>query len=452
MLFSSIEFIFVFLPVFLILYFFVPVGKKNLVLLIFSLVFYAWGEPRFLPLMLFTIAIDWLFGLLIQKNRKKARLFMVSAVISNLIILCTFKYLSPTLNFIGIPLAQITLPVGISFYTFQCLSYVIDVYRGDSAQKNPIDFGTYITMFPQLIAGPIVRYRDISSQLTSRKADVTSASSGILRFTVGLWKKLIFANGAGAMWNYLYSLSPLRLSFIGAWAGIIFFALQIYFDFSGYSDMAIGLGNLLGFTFPENFNYPYTAQSIRDFWHRWHISLSTWFKEYLYIPLGGNRKGLLRTVINMLIVWLLTGIWHGAGINFLMWGLYYFILLTCEKLVWGRFLAKLPLFIKRAYSFFLILIGWVFFAIPSAGDIFAYLSRMFSLSPPSDIELYHITRNIPFAAIMLLATTPYPKLAFEQLSANGKRFGFALSSVFVFIVCVANLIGSSYNPFLYFRF
>ncbi|MBQ7293531.1 MAG: MBOAT family protein [Clostridia bacterium] len=454
MLFSSIEFIFVFLPTFLILYFLTPKKSKNAVLLIFSLIFYAWGEPRFLPLMVFTVTLDWAFGILIEKKRERAKLFLAIAVISNLGILGIFKYLSPTLNFLGLRGVTLALPIGISFYTFQCLSYVIDVYRGEPAQKSPVAFGTYITMFPQLIAGPIVKYSDISSELTERHVDSASAAQGILRFTSGLWKKLIFANGAGAMWSYFSSLQGSQLSTLGAWAGIIFFAFQIYFDFSGYSDMAIGLGGLLGFTFPENFNYPYTADSIRSFWHRWHISLSSWFREYLYIPLGGNRKGLPRTLFNMLAVWLLTGIWHGAGFNFLMWGGYYFILLACEKLFMDRLLKRLPSPLRHVYALFLILVGWVFFALPSVGDVFSYFGRMFSLSPSSGTELYQIIRNIPFLTVMLLAATPYPKMAAERITRRrgGLKFALSLSSLFAFIICVANLIGSSYNPFLYFRF
>lgn len=454
MLFSSIEFIFVFLPVFLTFYFFTPNKQRNSVLLVFSLIFYAWGEPRFLALMAFTVVLDWLLGILIERKPKKAKPFLALAVGSNLLILGVFKYLSPTLNFFGVSFVSLALPVGISFYTFQCLSYVIDVYRGETAQKSLVAFGTYITMFPQLIAGPIVRYCDISSELTCRKSDTVGITQGILRFTAGLFKKLIFANGAGALWTYFSALPSDRLSTLGAWFGIIFFSLQIYFDFSGYSDMAIGLGRILGFSFPENFNYPYTAKSIRDFWHRWHISLSAWFREYLYIPLGGNRKGEVRTLFNMLAVWLFTGLWHGAGFNFLMWGGYYFILLACERLFAKKIPKRIPSLIKHAYSLFLILIGWVFFALPSVGEIAAYLGKMFSFSAPYGNELYHVIRNIPFLAVMLLASTPYPKSAFYKLTKGRKGLSFAVSvsSIFAFTVCVANLVGSSYNPFLYFRF
>lgn len=454
MLFSSIEFIFVFLPLAIIFYFITPKKGRNLTLLIFSLIFYGWGEPVYLFLMLATIAADYFFGLLIEKNRKRAKLWLTSAVISNLAILAFFKYLSPTLDFFGISFIRLALPVGISFYTFQSLSYVIDVYRGQAAQKDPIDFGTYITMFPQLVAGPIVKYGDVAEQLNSRTHTVQKASRGILRFVSGLAKKLLLANSAGEMWSYFNGLPRDELSTLGAWLGIIFFAFQIYFDFSGYSDMAIGLGLFFGFDFPENFNYPYIAVSIKDFWRRWHISLSTWFKEYVYIPLGGNRRGEARTLLNMLAVWAFTGIWHGASLNFLVWGLYYFLLLAAEKLVLGKILKKLSATIARFYSLFFILIGWVFFASDGLGDSISYLSRMFTLTPTGGFEIYHLVRNIPFILLLALGSTPIPRQAYDILTERkeARKFAFSLGSMLIFVLCVANLVSSSYNPFLYFRF
>ena len=454
MLFSSIEFIFVFLPASLAFYFITPRKQKNLTLFIFSLIFYGWGEPRFLFLMLATITADFLFGILIDKKRSQAKLWLTLAVVSNLAVLAFFKYLSPTLNFLNIPFIDLALPVGISFYTFQSLSYVVDVYRGEAAQKSPVAFGTYITMFPQLVAGPIVKYGDISSQLNIRTVNAEKFEKGIRRFVLGLAKKIIFANSAGEMWSYFSELPRSQLSTLGAWLGILFYAFQIYFDFSGYSDMAIGMGHFFGFEFSENFNYPYTAKSIKDFWRRWHISLSTWFKEYLYIPLGGNRKGTRRTVLNMLIVWACTGIWHGAGLNFLVWGLYYFLLLTCEKLFWGKLLDKAPALIRHTYSLILILIGWVFFSARNLSDSFSYLSRMFSFSAPSTLEIYHFVRNIPFLLLLALGSTQLPKKAYEVITSGSslRKFAISLGGLSVFILCVAELVSSSYNPFLYFRF
>ena len=454
MLFSSIEFIFVFLPLSLIFYFLTPRKYRNLTLFAVSLVFYGWGEPIYLFLMLFTITSDYLLGLLIEKKPKSAKLWLFVTVISNLSILAFFKYLSPTLDFLGIPFISLALPVGISFYTFQALSYVIDVYRGERAQKNLIDFGTYITMFPQLVAGPIVKYGDVANQLNHRTHSANKSARGILRFVTGLAKKLLLANSAGEMWDYFNNLQRGELSTLGAWLGIIFFAFQIYFDFSGYSDMAIGLGLFFGFEFPENFNYPYTATSIKDFWRRWHISLSSWFREYVYIPLGGNRKGEARVLLNMLAVWVFTGIWHGASLNFPAWGLYYFLLLAAERLFLGNILKKLPAPITRLYSLFFILIGWVFFASNSLTDAFSYLLRMFTLTPARQFELYHLTRNIPFILLLTLGSTPLPKQAYEILTKRKERrkFAFSLSGLIVFFLCVANLVSSSYNPFLYFRF
>ena len=454
MLFSSIEFIFFFLPLSLLFYFLTPQKWRLSVLLIFSLVFYAWGEPRYLLLMLATIAVDYLLGLLIQSDRRRARLWLLVAVISNLCSLALFKYLSPTLNFFGARFISLPLPVGISFYTFQSLSYVIDVYRGEKAQKNPIAFGTYITMFPQLVAGPIVRYSDIAPKLVNNRTDLQKSARGIIRFVCGLSKKLLLANSAGEMWSYFSSLPRGTLSTLGAWLGIIFFAFQIYFDFSGYSDMAIGLGLLFGFDFPENFNYPYVATSVRDFWHRWHMSLTVWFRDYVYIPLGGNRKGEARTFLNMLIVWSLTGIWHGAAINFLVWGLYFFILLACERLFLGRLLGKLPKALSHLYALCAILVGWVFFANDSLVAALSYLGRMFSLTSPTGSDIYHLVRNLPFLILLALASTPIPFEAYKIITKKGEpsRSFLSLGSILVFILCVANLVGASYNPFLYFRF
>ncbi len=452
MLFSSALFIFVFLPASLILYYLSPARIKNLTLLLLSLCFYGFGEPVYILVMLVTIFLDFIFGIAIEKYGSIKKHLLIISVSLNLLSLGVFKYLPPISNTFGFGI-NIALPVGISFYTFQALSYVVDVYRGTKAQKDPIGFGLYITMFPQLIAGPIVKYCDIEPYLKSRSVNIEDVYRGITRFITGLSKKLLLANGAGAMWEYFSSLSGDELRTLGAWLGIIFYAFQIYFDFSGYSDMAIGLGAFFGFKFPENFNYPYTATSIKDFWRRWHISLTDWFREYVYVPLGGNRRGTFRTYFNMLVVWALTGIWHGAGASFLLWGLYYFLLLSLEKLFLGNFIKMLPLSLSRVYTFILVLIGWVFFALPDFKTITEYLRSMFTLSAPTGNEIYHFVRNIPFLIILTLGATNLPRLAYERLTVkkNMELFFFGTSTL-LFFLCIANLMGASYNPFLYFRF
>ncbi len=451
MLFSSLEFLGFFLPAFLLVYFLCPKRQKNVVLFLFSLLFYAWGEPVYVFLMLFTIAADFFLGLLVAKKHSKATL--AAAVILNLALLGFFKYYDLLASAAGLPTLNIPLPVGISFYTFQALSYVVDVYRGSRAQKNFVSFGTYITMFPQLIAGPIVRYDDIESELFERSVSSERAMHGILRFVCGLSKKVLLANPAGEIWNY-FSNMPGR-SVLGSWLGLVCFSLQIYFDFSGYSDMAIGLGEILGFRFPENFHYPYCARSIRDFWHRWHISLSTWFREYVYIPLGGNRRRTPRVLFNMLAVWSLTGLWHGASVNFLLWGVYYFVLLAAEKLFLGKWLQKLPRAFGHFYALFFILLGWLLFAMSETASLFSYFSSLFGLAGEPlyrQIDLYELTRNLPLLAIMAVACTPlFANFATKKESLLLKMAQATLSAL-GFWLSVSHLASSSYNPFLYFRF
>ena len=456
MLFSSIEFIFFFLPLSLILYFAVPLRFRNVALLVVSLVFYGWGEPIYVLLMIATVIADYVFGLLVARRRSRA--WLAVAVICNLASLGFFKYYDFFAELVGLPLLGLSLPVGISFYTFQALSYVVDVYRGESPQKNAVAFGTYITMFPQLVAGPIVRYSDIKNELAARTSTAERAASGILRFVTGLGKKVLLANPAGEVFEHFSAMTGHGLGTLGAWVGILFYALQIYFDFSAYSDMAIGLGQILGFTVPENFNYPYCADSIRDFWRRWHISLSTWFREYVYIPLGGNRHGLPRTLLNMLIVWSLTGFWHGAGWNFLAWGLYYFLLLAAERLFLGRLLERLPRPLRHVYALFFILIGWVFFAHTDLSEALMYLGTMFGIYGPAAAvgEVYDLTRNALPLAIMLLGCTPLPRRLFglylENSSPLPRRIAVTLGTLMVLVLSTAYLADSSYNPFLYFRF
>ena len=455
MLFSSVEFIFFFLPLSLTVYFTVPHRVRNLVLLICSLLFYGWGEPRYLLLMAVTVTANYLFGLLVAQKRTPIRLGIATAF--NLFVLGFFKYYDLFASAVGLPLWGGGLPVGISFYTFQALSYVIDVYRGQPAVGSPVAFGTYITMFPQLVAGPIVRYSQIREELFFRRFSSPRAAYGALRFIAGLSKKVLLANPAGEVYGHFAALSGNGLSVLGAWTGAVFYAFQIYFDFSAYSDMAVGLGHILGFSFPENFNYPYCATSIKDFWSRWHISLSSWFREYVYIPLGGNRKGLGRTLFNMLTVWSLTGLWHGASWNFLLWGLYYFLLLTMERLFLNRLLQKLPVLLRRVYALALITVGWVLFANTDLSLTLSYLAAMLgNASPIGAGDVYEITRNAVPLCIMTVACTPWLKnrLArlWEKNSPRPARVALLVGAPLLLILCTAYLADASYNPFLYFRF
>ena len=411
MIFSSIFFLFVFLPVTLILYFLVPWKLKNTVLLIVSLIFYAWGEPVYVFLMLFSILFNYISGIEIHKyreenNEKFLRFSFWFTVVVNLAILGFFKYYGFLLDNINailpvdIPYRELALPVGISFYTFQTLSYIIDVYKGEvPVQKNFINFGTYVTMFPQLIAGPIVRYADIDAQLVKRNLSLYKFGQGVAWFLRGLGKKVLLANNIGMTFDAIVAIAPGDRSMLTAWIGCLAYAMQIYFDFSGYSDMAVGLGKMLGFEFVRNFNYPYISKSITDFWRRWHISLSTWFREYVYIPLGGNRVSKLKHVRNILVVWMLTGFWHGAAWNFMMWGLYYGLLLLLEKYVLAPKLQKLPDIVQQIYSFVLVLIGWVLFFSASLPDALVYLGNMFGIGGHGIIDstgLYYLAGNLLF--------------------------------------------------------
>ena len=466
MVFSSLEFLFLYLPVVLIIYFAVPLKIRNLVLLAVSLLFYGWGEPLYVFLMAGTIVIDYAAGYILEKNRQKGKLVVAVTVIINLLILGFFKYydffienlrLIPGLSSLE-PLG-LTLPIGISFYTFQALSYVIDVYRGDArVQKSLASFGAYVTLFPQLIAGPIVRYKDVDDQLREREHNVTLFASGLRTLIAGLSKKVLLANTAGAMWDYFSAIPQDERTVFGAWLGIIFYSFQLYFDFSGYSDMAIGLGKMLGFTFLENFNYPYISRSITDFWRRWHISLSSWFREYLYIPLGGNRNGALATYRNLLVVWLCTGFWHGASWNYILWGLYYFVLLSLEKAFMGKVLSRVPRAIGHIYSLFFIIIGWLLFVSEDIGAGFIYLGNMFGNGAGAGLYggefLYQLLRNLPFIIILVLASTPMPKKIFWRLYEKSSSFRWIGSAVAaaLAVVCIAFLVDSTYNPFLYFRF
>lgn len=466
MVFSSTIFLCVYLPLVLLGYYICPKKGRNLFLLIVSLVFYAWGEPKYVFLMIFSILVNYIFGRLMDKhreNKKRLKLMLVLSVVIDIGLLSVFKYtdfIITNVNAIfgsSFDLLNIALPIGISFYTFQAMSYTIDVYRNDvRVQKNLIDFGMYITMFPQLIAGPIVRYADVQDQLADRSVTTADFSEGVMRFVVGLGKKVLLANQMGAVWSDIYALGG-DVSALMAWTGAIAYTFQIYFDFSGYSDMAIGLGRMFGFKFPENFRYPYQSVSITDFWRRWHITLSTWFKEYLYIPLGGNRRGLARQALNLLIVWSLTGFWHGAGWNFVMWGLYYFVILFIEKLFLLKALDKLPKFFRHVYALLLIIIGWVIFASDDVSVLLPYLGSMFGANGAiGGMDVYTLLTKAVLLIICCIASTELPKKLFlSAAGAMNEKAAFTLKSVLMIALLALSmilLIGDSYNPFLYFRF
>ncbi len=466
MVFSSTIFLCVYLPLVLLGYYICPKKGRNLFLLIVSLVFYAWGEPKYVFLMIFSILVNYVFGLLMDKhraNKKRLKLMLVLSVVIDLGLLSVFKYtdfIITNINAIfntGFDLLNIALPIGISFYTFQAMSYTIDVYRDDvRVQRNLIDFGMYITMFPQLIAGPIVRYADVQDQLAERSVTTADFSEGVMRFVVGLGKKVLLANQMGAVWTDIYALGG-DVSALMAWTGAVAFTFQIYFDFSGYSDMAIGLGRMFGFKFPENFRYPYESVSITDFWRRWHITLSTWFKEYLYIPLGGNRRGLARQALNLLIVWSLTGFWHGAGWNFVMWGLYYFVILFVEKLFLLKALDKLPKFFRHVYALLLIIIGWVIFASDDVSVLLPYLGSLFGANGAvGGMDVYTLVTKAVLIVICCVASTELPKRLFGTMTGKmNEKAAFTVKSVLTIVLLALSmifLIGDSYNPFLYFRF
>ena len=446
---------------------------RNLVLLFTSLIFYGWGEPRYIYVMIVTIIIDYIGGFLIDKyhgDRKKAKTVLVVTIIINLAILGFFKYynfiaanlrLIPGMEFI--PNMDIVLPIGISFYTFQALSYVIDIYRKTaSVQKNIVSFGTYITLFPQLIAGPIIRYFDVDKMFRERSETVMLFASGIRTFIAGLAKKVLLANTAWQLWESFKALPDEYRTVVGSWMGMFFFGFHIYFDFSGYSDMAIGLGKMFGFKFLENFNYPYISKSITEFWRRWHISLSTWFREYVYFPLGGSRRSSFITFRNLLIVWLLTGFWHGASWNFILWGLYYFILLVIEKAFLLKLLNKIPAVFRHIYTLLFVLFGWLLFTAENLEIGMQYLQNMFGFALKtqetsgfiSSLDIYDIIRNLVFVAIMVIAATPYPKRLFYRYYQKSQTLKLAayIAGIAIFILCTAYLVDTSFNPFLYFRF
>ncbi len=463
MIFSSLFFVFVFLPVVLAAYYLVPRKYKNLCLFLFSLVFYAWGEPVSVFLMLFTTLFDYIAGIMIEKyrnNKRKARIILIVSICVNLGLLGYFKYsglLLNTFNFLtgfSVSVPQVVLPIGISFYTFESLSYTIDVYRGEAPiQSNIIDFGTYISFFPHLVAGPIVKYEFLADQLHNRQETLDKFTAGSTRFLVGMFKKVLIANTLAQLADKVqYMGNPSTLS---AWLGALAFTFQIYFDFSGYSDMAIGLGNMFGFTLPENFNYPYISRNVSEFWRRWHITLGSWFREYVYIPLGGNRCSVLKNVRNLAIVWVLTGIWHGASWNFALWGAYYGILIISEKLFLQKLLDKIPKFFQWLYSFVIVVVGWVFFSYLDIQKALGMVGAMFGIASGADkLGIYSLITYLPVFILAAFCSTPLVWKLAEKLRNSGKpgQVIWCVGFSALFVISLSFLVDNSYNPFLYFRF
>ncbi|MEG1862369.1 MAG: MBOAT family O-acyltransferase [Oscillospiraceae bacterium] len=460
MIFSNIFFIFRFLPLCLLLYYIVPYKFKNLVITVFSLVFYSWGEVKYFPIMMSCIIVNFVISQFIEGNREKkgfTKFLFIASVVFNLGMLFFFKYADFFIRNINafsgmnLPLFKLALPLGISFYTFQTMSYTIDVYTGKvKAETSIINFSAFVTMFPQLIAGPIVKYTDINDKINTMEGRITLAdiNEGIKLFIFGLGKKVLIANNVGALWTDIEALGFANVSTPLAWLGIIAYSLQIYFDFSGYSLMAIGLGKMLGFDFPANFNLPYISKSITEFWRRWHMTLSGWFKEYVYIPLGGNRKGLKRQLFNMLIVWFLTGFWHGADWNFMLWGLYYFMLLAIEKIFLYDFLQDKK-WLGRIYALLAIAVGWAIFYITDLGLLSAFLGKMFSFSGGVSAVYYFKNYGVSILIGILCSTTLTTKF-YEKFKDNNLVMIVVLS--LISLLSVAYLVDSTYNPFIYFRF
>ncbi len=469
MLFSSTAFLFLFLPITLFVYFISPKKLKNFVLLLFSLIFYSWGEGTMVLLILLSALIDYSCALIIDQGKKK--LGLICSLIFNLGILIYFKYA----NFIyenastlftnldlksadSIQLTNIALPIGISFFTFQTMSYTIDVYRGKvKANKNFIDFAMYVAFFPQLIAGPIVRYTEIKNELTNRKSNITQFSKGVERFIIGLSKKMIIANNCGFLADGMFSLSNNDLSMSMAWLGLLAYTFQIYFDFSGYSDMAIGLGKMFGFNFPENFNYPYVAKSVREFWKRWHITLSNWFKDYLYISLGGNRQGNMQTYINLIIVFFVTGLWHGASWTFILWGLFHGLFLILERFKLQELLNKMPLVFSHFYLLLVVMLSWVLFRCDSISHALNYYKTLFTFSKPVNLDYLNFYLTAESAIGLTLAiffSIPMHKV-FERLKPKNVTSTLILKTIGLVLLFALNMFyvaNESYNPFIYFRF
>ena len=470
MVFSSLTFLFFFLPFALLLYYCSPRKMKNIVLLAVSLFFYAWGEPIYIFLMIFSAVIDYVHGLLIHKNRLRrpsiAKTALISSLVVNIAILSFFKYADFLVENINLMLGtalsplDLPLPIGISFYTFQTMSYSIDVYRGKiKPQKNPITLALYVTLFPQLIAGPIVRYETIESELANRRFQLDQFADGLRYFIIGLGKKVLIANSIGELWFTIQNQGLNDLSVLTVWLGIIAFSLQIYFDFSGYSDMAIGLGKMFGFNFPQNFDYPYISKSVTEFWRRWHMTLGSWFRDYVYFPLGGSRKGKWVTVRNLFIVWGITGLWHGASWNFVLWGLYFGLLIGIEKLGLLKLLEKLPSFLQHIYLIVIIIFSWVLFTFDDFEKGITYMKVLAGFGANAFVDtqfLYFLYTNGLLLIIAFIASTPLLMNMKKKVSSPVGKRTFEIISIgalfFMLVVSTAYLVNDSYNPFLYFRF
>ena len=479
MVFSSLVFIFLFLTGTLLIYYLVPKQLKNSVILLSGLIFYSWGEPVYVIVMVISTMIDYFAGLIIWKkgdNKVIRRICLIVSIVMNLTLLFTFKYsrfFADNVNaiagktlidiektfFLGIDFLPVNiLPIGISFFTFQSMSYTIDMYRGEiEVQKNPISFAAFVTLFSQLVAGPIVRYSDISKELNDRTINIDKIYEGVVRFITGMGKKVLIANSVGELWDTVLAYDRASTPVLTAWLGVIAYTLQIYFDFSGYSDMAIGLGKMMGFTFPENFNYPYLSKSISEFWRRWHITLGAWFRSYVYIPLGGNRKGMGRTVLNLAIVWLLTGIWHGSDWTFILWGVSYGVLIIMERLFLGKILEKLPDWLCWIYTMSFVMLGWVLFACPDIGSAASYIGNLFGSSGLfADARTWYLVLNYGVVLIIgIFASTDAWKIMTERAEKKAPavvHWATPFCKTAVFLLCVAYLVNATYNPFLYFIF
>lgn len=476
MVFSSLTFLFAFLPIVFIIYYAVPQKAKNVVILVSGLLFYAWGEPIYVLAMILSTFIDYTAGRIIDKYDDKPKIRTICLIVSlvmNIGLLGTFKYLGFLINSVNgwfglsIPNPNLPLPIGISFFTFQSMSYTIDLYRRNiKVQKSAVNFIAFVTLFPQIVAGPIVRYEDVQNELEYRSITEKMLGDGISRFITGLGKKVLIANNIGMLWTQVKGMDYGELSAVTAWLGILAFTFQIYFDFSGYSDMAIGLGKMMGFNFPENFNYPYMSHSISEFWRRWHMTLGAWFKSYIYIPLGGNRKGLPRTIVNLLIVWAITGIWHGASWNFMLWGVYFGVLIILERLFMGKVLEKIPSFFSWLYTFVLVVFGWVMFeAVDTSivnvgemfGQVFSYIGAMFGANGMvmDNTASFAIVNYGVMFAICILGSSDMLKNAADYIRKKAPewiQYGFPVAQTAVMLASVAYITTSSYNPFLYFNF
>lgn len=467
MVFSSMVFLFAFLPIVLLLYYAGSMKVKNIIVLISGLIFYAWGEPVYVLIMIFSTVVDYTAGIFMDKYDSSPRarfICLLTSVIINLGLLSVFKYSSFVIGAINglfgidIPDPKLPLPIGISFFTFQSMSYTIDLYmRNVKVQKNIISFTSYVSLFPQIVAGPIVRYSDVANEIDSRKVTVNKVADGIGIFIKGLAKKLILANNIGMVWTTVKALDPETMPALTAWVGILAFTFQIYFDFSGYSDMAIGLGKMLGFNFPINFDHPYMSKSISEFWRRWHITLGSWFKSYVYFPLGGNRGTTAKTVRNLLIVWFLTGLWHGASWNFVIWGVYFGVLIIAERLFLHKILSRIPKVFAWGYTFLMVVFGWVLFEFNTLSKIGSFFGAMFGANGAvlaDNQSIYLLVSNAVIFIACAVGSTTLSRKVLKPKHKSAKTYGYTkvAFSIALFAICICYLVNSAYNPFLYFNF